>query len=110
MIDKNLQELEEKIKRSPVIPKEKQNELIALLSSLKSEITELAKTKNEAAESIAGFTKISTHEATRRNKDQHLIDLSLKGLSSSVREFEATHPKLVERVNAICTMLANLGI
>ena len=110
MIDDTLNELEQKIKTYGALPEDKQKELVLLLAELKKEITQLAKTKSEAAESIAGFTKLSTYEATRQQKNPKLLDLSLKGLSESVLEFEATHPKLVERVNAICTSLANLGI
>ena len=36
--------------------------------------------------------------------------LSLEGLTSSVEGFEATHPRLVQIVNSISTILANMGI
>jgi hypothetical protein len=36
--------------------------------------------------------------------------LSLAGLSSSVEEFEQSHPRLVQIANAISNALANLGI
>jgi hypothetical protein len=36
--------------------------------------------------------------------------LSVDGLSESVKEFEISHPKLVEKVNNIAAMLANMGI
>jgi hypothetical protein len=38
------------------------------------------------------------------------MELSLKGLSSSVEGFEKSHPQLVQVVNRICTTLSNLGI
>jgi len=38
------------------------------------------------------------------------LQLSLNGLTSSVEEFEKSHPKLVQIVNAISNTLANLGI
>ena len=110
MIDKTLKELEERIKASTLISKDKKAEFLILVSKLKSEIGELAKTKAEEAESIAAFTKLSAYEATRRKKNPNLLELSLKGLSHSVKEFEVSHPKLVEGINAIATMLANMGI
>jgi hypothetical protein len=52
----------------------------------------------------------STHEATRKQKNPNLLKLSIDGLSVSVKEFEVSHPKLVEQVNNIANMLANMGI
>ena len=40
----------------------------------------------------------------------NLLKLSLEGLSSSVEEFEKTHPKLVGVVNAISKLLSDVGI
>jgi len=85
-------------------------ELLKLLASLKAEIAELSSSHAEQAQSIAGFTAISTHEATRSDRQPELVQLSLKGLSSSVEGFEQSHPKLVQVVNAICNTLSNLGI
>ncbi len=110
MINETIKELEAKIKQSTNISKEKQAELIALLGELKSEILELAKTKREEAESIAGFTRLSTYEAARDKKNPKSLDMSLKGLTSSAEEFEVSHPKLVRMVNAFCDMLAKMGI
>lgn len=110
MTDQTLKDLENKIKNSTSIPDAKKAEMISLLAALKIEIGELAKTKGEAAESISGFTKISTHEAMRRAQNPHLLDLSLKGLTKSVEEFEGSHPQLTSAVNAICAMLAKLGV
>lgn len=110
MIEQTLKELESKITKASSIPKHKQVELITLLNALRSEIVVLSKTKGDEAESIAGFTKVSTHEAVRQKKNQQLLDLSLEGLSSSVKELEVSHPKLVQMVNSICSMLANMGM
>lgn len=67
-------------------------------------------TQAEQAESIAGFTESGAREALRSQPDPELLDTSLDGLRKSVREFEASHPKLTEVVNAICHQLSNLGI
>jgi hypothetical protein len=38
------------------------------------------------------------------------MQISLDGLSTSVRELHASYPKLVNTVNTICTFLSKLGI
>ena len=110
MIDSTLSKIEEKIRNVNSITDENRIELLHLLGTLKKEIKELSKTETESAESITGFTQVSTHEATRREKNQQLLQLSLDGLASSVREFETSHPKLAETVNSICQVLSNMGI
>ena len=87
-----------------------QRELMQLLGTLKSEVAELSKTHGEQAQSIAGFTEVSAHEATRAEQNPELLRLSLQGLGSSVRELEESHPRLVQIVNAISSALSNLGI
>lgn len=110
MIKNTLTELEEKIQNVDSLPDEQKAELLHLFSTLKEEIEGLSETEAEGAESIAGFTQISTHEATRQERNPQLLELSLEGLASSVRGFETSHPQLVEAVNSICQILANLGI
>lgn len=110
MIEDTVSKIEAKIQSSESISGEKKRELLQLLGTLKSEVATLSKTHGEQAESIAGFTEISTHEATRAEQNPELLELSLKGLSSSVEGFEKSHPQLVQIVNAISNMLSNLGI
>lgn len=110
MINQTLKELEEKIKDASSIPPQKRLELAALLSELKKELVALSKTKGEEAESILGFTKLSAHEAVRREKNKYLLELSLKGLEASVEELEVSHPRLTQVINTFCSTLANLGI
>lgn len=107
MIQDTIQKIEAKLN-----DKAGQNkaELLALLSQLKTEINHLAETNTERAESVAGFAELSTHEATKSAKDPALLDLSIKGLSRSVEDFEGSHPELVAVVNRICTTLSNMGI
>lgn len=110
MLKKTIDTIEEKIHHVDSITDETKTELLTLLSTLKGEIAELSETQSERAESIAGFTQISAHEATRVEKNPVLLNLSLKGLRSSVNELETTHPKLAETVNSICHILSNMGI
>jgi len=110
MLQHTIEKLEERLKDAEAIPGENKTELLNLVSTLKTEIADLARTHNEDAESITGFAELSAREAMRREKNPELVRLSIEGLGSSVRGFETSHPKLVEAVNAICTMLSNLGI
>jgi TRAP-type uncharacterized transport system substrate-binding protein len=110
MLKTTITNIESKIKRNASIKDKEKTELLKLLSSLKDEVSEFSKIDNEHAESITGFAQTSAHEATRKDKNEDLLDLSLKGLTSSVGELESSHPKLVEIVNRISQMLSNMGI
>ena len=110
MIEETIGKIESKIQGADAIKDERRRELIELLGTLKSEVADLSRTHSEQAESIAAFTEISTREATRSQQNPQLLKLSLEGLSSSVSEFEQSHPRLVQLVNTISSTLANLGI
>ncbi|HOC57499.1 MAG TPA: DUF4404 family protein [Verrucomicrobiota bacterium] len=110
MIKDTIGKIEARIQGAETIKDERRQELLDLLGTLKAEVTELSKTHGEQAQSIAGFTEVSAHEATRAKQNRELLQLSLDGLGSSVREFEGSHPRLVQIVNAISNTLSNLGI
>ncbi len=110
MIEKTIDEIEAKIREADAVNDERKRELLQLLGTLKSEIGALEKTDDERARSIAGFAQVSAHEATRSAQNPQLLDLSLRGLRSSVSGFEQSHPKLVQIVNSISNTLSNLGI
>jgi hypothetical protein len=110
MIQERLDKIEERLKQSQAVKENDKAELLNLLTALRTEITDLSKTRHEQAESIAGFAELSANEATRNEKSPELVNLSIEGLTSSVQEFEVSHPQLVEIINRFCTMLSNLGI
>ena len=110
MIEDTVTNIEAKIQASDSIKDDRKRELLHLLGTLKAEIATLSQTNHEGAQSIARFTEISAHEATRSEQNPELLELSLQGLSSSVGGFEKSHPQLVQLVNSISTMLSNLGI
>ena len=109
MIDETISKIEARL-QAEGLDADRRRELLDLLATLKSEVAALAKTHSEDAQSIAGFAEISAHEATRSEKNPRLLDLSLKGLNSSVEGLENSHPRLVQIVNAISNTLSNLGI
>jgi hypothetical protein len=110
MIRDTIEQIRSRIGESHSIREERRRELLGLLGTLESEIETLSRTHEEQARSIAGFTGLSAHEATRASQNPELLKLSLEGLGSSVTEFEKSHPKLVSLVNSISRTLSNLGI
>ena len=110
MIENTLTEMERRLRQSESVQPAAREELLALIKTLRHEISDLAKTHADDAQSIAGFTTVTAHEATREEKKPALLKLSADGLASSVNGFEKSHPRLVEVVNRICTTLSNLGI
>jgi hypothetical protein len=109
MIEDTLAKIEARLQSTDALSDGKRRELQELVATLKAEVANLSQTHAEQAESIAGFTELSTREATRDQQNPQLLKLSLTGMTSSVEEFEKSHPKLVKIVNAISTTLANLG-
>ena len=110
MIKETISKIEERIRVAGKMDDAQRADLLKLLAELKSEMTTLASTHVDDARSIAGFTDVSTHEATRAQPKPELVEQSLEGLAASVRGFEESHPRLVQLVNSISTTLSNLGI
>jgi hypothetical protein len=110
MVEETITQIEARIKKAKSLNDERKKELLDLLSTLKTEVSQLSKTDAEDAQSIIGFTKVSIHEAIREEKNPQLFKLSLEGLSTSVKRFENSHPRLVGIVNSICNTLSNIGI
>jgi hypothetical protein len=110
MIEDTIGKIEARIQGSDAIKDDRRGELLQLVRTLKDEVAELSKTHGEQAESIAGFAEISAREATRSEQNPRVLNAALGGLSSSVAEFEETHPRLVQLVNTISQTLSNLGI
>src|SRR5260221_3843251 len=109
MIEETISDIEAKIHGAGSISDERKRELLELLGTLKAEVGTLAKTHDEEAQSIAGFTQLSTHEATRTTQNPQSLQLSVQGLRSSVDGFEQSHPQLVQIVNSISNTLASLA-
>jgi Mg2+ and Co2+ transporter CorA len=110
MIEDTIGKIEARIEGADSVKDERRQELLQLLGRLKAEVAELSKTHGDQAQSIAGFTEVSTHEAIRADQNPEQLKLSLDELASSVKGFEESHPRLVQIVNAISTALSNLGI
>ena len=110
MIRETITKIEARVQEAQSLNDEKKEELLSLLSTLKTEVSEFSKTHPEQTQSITSFAEVSVHEAIREEKNPQLLKLSLQGLSTSVEGFESSHPKLVGIVNSICSALSNIGI
>ncbi len=110
MIPKTIAEIEARIRQSQSIPDTRRAELLALVATLKEEVGELAKTRGEQAQNIAAHTRAYADEVIIEGGRPAARQSAQDRLTGSVSEFEQTHPKLVEVVNRIATMLSNLGI
>ena len=105
-----LNDIEKRIQENPDIDQTIKAELLRLLASLKAEIATLEHTHVEHAESVISLAERSMHEAIRQPKDPQLAASALQELAASVAELEVSHPQLVNVVNAISVLLANIGI
>jgi hypothetical protein len=69
MIEDTIGKIESRIQAAQALKDGRRQELLQLLARLKTEVAGLSKTHGDQAESIAGFTDLSTHEATRAEQD-----------------------------------------
>ena len=110
MINETIKRIETRIQATDSLTPERRHELIELLATLKAEAANLARTHDEQAQSIVGFTQVTTHEAMRTAQDPRLLNLSVQALRRSVEDFEKSHPRLAQIVNSLSTLLSNSGI
>lgn len=110
MIEETISNIENRVRNAPGMSDDNRAALLSLVAALKTEVSSLSETHGEQAHSIAAFTDLSTHEATRTQKDTALLNHALGGLGHSVREFKVSHPDLVKSVDNICRVLAGIGV
>ena len=79
MVQDTIEKIEAKLTDNQGIKPENRAELVNLLRQLKSEINALAETNAECAQTVAGFTEVSTHEAT----PIHVLSLSAHGFAGN---------------------------
>src|ERR1700744_2229188 len=110
MIQDRIAKIEATLHSSQNIPEETRKELLALLAELKSEVAPLAETHRAEVQSIAEDADTAVEAATREHGSAAGPSEATEGLTSSVRGFEASHPRLVEVVDRLATTLSNMGI
>ncbi len=102
--------IQKTIQRAPNIPDDTKAELLTLVAGLESELAILSKTHHEEASSITRFADVSTHEASRSQKNPQLAETALNGLRVSIRGLEDSHPVLSGTVSRFATALSNMGV
>ncbi len=107
MIPERLAKIEATLRKSSNIPESTRQELLDLVAGLKAEVAPLVE---ENAHAIADSAHAAVEAAVRREKHPEGPAEALEGLAASVREFEATHPRLVEIVDRLALTLSNMGI
>jgi hypothetical protein len=106
MMSERLAKIEGSLRGATNIPEATRNELLDLVAGLKAELLPLPDT--HPAQQIVGSTEAAVRASAGRDGDRAAE--AVEGLSASVREFEATHPRLVEIVDQLASTLSNLGI
>ena len=98
MIEEKLNRIEEKIRQAPSMQDENKETVLNLLED------------SERLSSTGSFAEAGTNEVVREGGDKGILDIALNGVRESVKEFEESHPKLVQVMNSICTQLSNSGL
>jgi hypothetical protein len=110
MIDDTIQRIEARLRSSEAMPESTRAELLALLDTLKNEVSQLPASRAAQAQTIARATEVSAEQAMAPERDEHRYRNALNDLTGSVRDFEDSHPQLVQVVNNIANTLSGLGI
>jgi hypothetical protein len=109
MIPETLSQIEARVRQTGSLSEDNKAELLKLLAALRTEISDLARTQSDEAHRIVAIARTSTEAATHDQASPELVKQSLDRLVSAVSEFEESHPRLVEVVNRVATMLAGWG-
>jgi hypothetical protein len=108
MIAERLAKLECVLRDNPNLSDSARQELLGLVSALRAEMASLADT--HSAHQIAGSAEAAVNASIQREQQRERANQAVEGLAASVREFEASHPKLVEIVDQLTVTLSNMGI
>ena len=110
-VDETIRRIEQRVSKASAMQPENRDAVLDLLEQLKKQLDEVPESQRPQAESVAGFTELSAHEAIKgaAASDPGLLQIALEGLRRSVKELEDSHPDLVQVINAISTTLSNAG-
>jgi seryl-tRNA synthetase len=106
----SLGQLEARIQETHDLNPQQKEELLGLLANLKEAVAKLSTTHEAHAHSRTSMIDSAGHETTNAEPSQHPLRMAMENLSTSVEAFEASHPELVNTVNKISMLLANMGI
>lgn len=97
MIDHTLDQIERKIREAPAATDETREELLSLLASLRTELAELGERDRARAADVVGRAR---GEAEGSEGD----------VERTVKEFEATHPRLMTALQVFFRTLSDAGV
>jgi hypothetical protein len=110
MINERLAKLESMLRDNPNLSDAARQELLGLVTGLQAEMAPLTGTHAERAHEIAGNAEAAVQASMQRQEQPERATQAVEGLAASVREFEVTHPRLVEIVDQLTSTLSNMGI
>jgi len=110
MIPDRIAQIETTLRSAANIPDPTRQELLDLLASLKAEMAPLAATHSATVEQITGSADAAVQAAVHREEQPEEAAQAAEGLAASVRDFEASHPQLVQIVDRLAVILSNTGI
>lgn len=98
MVEERIRIIEERVKAGN-LPEAAKGELLEILAAMRGELQGVKKEHLKRAEETAGS---AGHGES--------LDDALGGLSGTVTELEAMHPRLADLANRLAVALANMGI
>jgi hypothetical protein len=101
MVEDRIRNIEARVESSANLPEPAKAELLELLASLRAELQGVHKEHLDRAESASGSADVPHGET---------VEDALGGLTTTVTELEATHPRLSDLVNRLAVTLSNIGI
>jgi len=110
LIPERIAQIEATLRNSANIPEATRQELLDLVARLKAEVTPMASTHGESVGQIAGSADAAVQAAVRREEQPEEAAQAVEGLAASVRDFEISHPRLVQIVDRLAVTLSNMGI
>ena len=106
----SLGQLKASIHETHELSPQQKEELLGLVSELKAAMANVSTTPEAHAPSRTRETDRAAAKTTRQDTPRHPLRRAMDDVSTSVEAFEASHPELVNTVNQISTLLANMGI
>ena len=101
MVEDRIRNIETRVQASGNLPEAAKAELLELLEALRAELQGVKKEHLERAEGSVAVAGAARGES---------LDDALGGLTGTVAELEATHPRLAELANRLAVALSNMGI
>jgi hypothetical protein len=100
MVEDRIRNIESRVQASANLPEGAKAELLNLLAELRAELQAVKKEHLKQAEESAGG-------GPRHGES---LNEAVGGLTGTVRELEAIHPRLAALANRLAVALANMGI